>query len=420
MDIINRSGEHLLSLINDVLDIAKIDAGRIVIENGPLDLSDLVSGVMEHMRLRAEEKGLELITLQTARFCQFVETDGEKLREVLINLLANGVKYTHRGSVILRVGSQSAEDSQHCRLVLEVQDTGIGIASDDHSRIFEPFVQAGKLSRQKGTGLGLAITKKFVELMGGTIQLESAPGKGSLFRVEIPVRELERSDMPASLVQRGRIIGLEPGQPEYRVLIVEDEEENWQLLARLLEGTGFNVQVATDGATGIDKFLTWHPHFIWMDWRLRGINGLEATRRIRELDGGRDVKIVILSAFAFTEYREKALASGVDDFVGKPFRAEEIFDSLARHLGVRYRYRKALTENTTRALGRAELMGLPAELRKELADAIVSLDTAWITKIIQCISEQDAALSATLSHYAQTFTYSPIPQALQPSETVQL
>lgn len=420
LDIINRSGEHLLSLINDVLDIAKIDAGRIVIENGPLDLSDLASGVMELMRLRAEEKGLELLTLQTAGFCQFVETDGEKLREVLINLVANAVKYTERGSVILRVGSQSAQDSQHCRLVLEVQDTGIGIAGDDHSRIFEPFVQAGKLSRQKGTGLGLAITRKFVELMGGTIQLESAPGKGSLFRVEIPVRKLERSDIPVSPVRPGRIIGLEPGQPEYRVLIVEDEEENWQLLERFLESAGFNVEVATDGATGIEKFLTWRPHFIWMDWRLPGINGLEATRRIRALDGGRDVKIAILSAFAFTEYREQALASGVDDFLSKPFRPEEIFDSLARHLGVRYRYREAPIENTTKALGRAELMGLPAELRKELTDAIVSLDNAWITKVIQCISEQDAPLGATLLRYAQTSTYSPILQALQSSETVQM
>ena len=249
--------------------MAKIDAGRIIIEDGPLDLSDLASGVMELMRLRAEEKGLELLTLQTAGFCQFVETDGEKLREVLINLVGNAVKYTDRGSVVLRVGSQPAQDSQHCRLVLEVQDTGIGIASGDHVRIFEPFVQTGKLSRQKGTGLGLAITKKFVELMGGTIQLESTPGNGSLFRVGIPVRKLERSDMPASLVQRGRIIGLEPGQPEYRVLIIEDEEENWQLLERLLESTGFNVQVATDGATGIDKFLTWLPPL--------HLDGLETT-----------------------------------------------------------------------------------------------------------------------------------------------
>jgi signal transduction histidine kinase/ligand-binding sensor domain-containing protein len=228
LDIVNRSGEYLLSLINDVLDMAKIDAGRIVIENAPLDLTDLASGVIDLMRLRAEEKGLELCFEQTAGFCQFVQTDSEKLRQVLINLVGNAVKYTEHGRVILRVGGQRIEDSQDCRLVMEVQDSGIGIASDDQARIFEPFLQAGKLSRQEGTGLGLAITKRYVELMGGTIQVESAQGIGSLFRVEIPVLTVERSEMPASGIQHRQITGLEPGQPEFRVLIVEDQEENWR------------------------------------------------------------------------------------------------------------------------------------------------------------------------------------------------
>ena len=208
MDIINRSGEHLLSLINDVLDMAKIDAGRIVIENAPLDLKDLVSGVMDLMRLRAEEKGLELSMLQTPEFCQFVQADGEKLRQVLINLVSNAVKYTERGSVILRVGSQASRR----RSTLQVSDGSARIPEsaslrDDQARIFEPFVQAGKLSTQKGTGLGLAITKKYVELMGGTIEVESAPGKGSLFRVEIPVLKVEESEMPALR---------DPSRPDHR------------------------------------------------------------------------------------------------------------------------------------------------------------------------------------------------------------
>src|SRR5262249_724559 len=160
----------------------------------------------------------------------------------------------------------------------EVQDTGIGISSDDQTRIFEPFVQVGKLSMQKGTGLGLAITKKFVELMGGTIRVESAPGKGSLFHLEVPVLTLEASEIPASAVPKGRCGGLESGQPEYRVLIVEDQEENWLLLQRLLENAGFHVKVAEEGASGIEKFLTWRPHFIWMDWRLPDVNGLEVAR----------------------------------------------------------------------------------------------------------------------------------------------
>jgi signal transduction histidine kinase len=201
LDIINRSGEHLLSLINDVLDMAKIDAGHILIENALLDLSDLAYGVMDLMRLRAKEKGIELSLQQTTEFCEFVRADGEKLRQVLVNLVGNAVKYTERGSVILRVGGRPAEDSQNCLLVMEVQDTGIGIAAEDQARIFDPFVQAGKLSSYKGTGLGLAITKKYIELMEGTIQLESAPGKGSVFRVQIPVLKVDRSEVPASRIQ---------------------------------------------------------------------------------------------------------------------------------------------------------------------------------------------------------------------------
>jgi CheY-like chemotaxis protein len=313
---------------------------------------------------------------------------------------------------------QEAEDSQYCRLVMEVQDTGIGILREEQARIFDPFVQAGKLSNQKGTGLGLAITKKYVELMGGTIQVESAPGKGSLFRVEIPVPKVERSEMSASGVQRGRIIGLEPGQPDYRVLIVEDQEENWLLLQQPLENIGFQVQMARDGPAGIEKFLAWWPHFIWMDWRLPGMNGLEVTRRIRKLDGGRDVKIVILSAFAFTEYRNEALAAGVDDYVSKPFQAGEIFDCLARHLGVRYVYQTDTTEKTTSALLHVAVANLPGELRKELAAAVISLDIERIVDVIGRISEQNAALGSTLSQYAERYAYSSILQALRSSQAM--
>jgi signal transduction histidine kinase/ligand-binding sensor domain-containing protein/CheY-like chemotaxis protein len=419
LDIINRSGEHLLSLINDVLDMAKIDAGRVAIENAEVDLREMVTGVMDLMRLRAQEKGLELSMQQGSSFCQFVQTDGEKLRQVLINLVGNAVKYTERGSVILRVSAQPADDAQHCTLVVEVQDTGIGIASDDQARIFEPFVQAGKSPIHKGTGLGLAITKKYVELMGGTIQVESTPGTGSLFRVEIPVLKVEKSEMPVCELHRGSIMGLEPGQPEYRVLIVEDQEENWLLLQRLLESAGFQVQVAENGTSGIEKFAIWRPHFVWMDWRLPDMVGLEAAQRIRKLDGGRDVKIVILSAFAFTKYRDEALSSGVDDFMSKPFQAEGIFECLARHLGVRYAYQEAANGDITSALKQESLAGLPEELRNELEDAVISLDVERVAGAIDRISRQNPALGRTLSQYAERYEYSSIFDALRSSAVMQ-
>jgi CheY-like chemotaxis protein len=302
---------------------------------------------------------------------------------------------------------------------MEVRDTGVGISSDEQARIFDPFVQAGKQHAQKGTGLGLAITKKFIELMGGTIQVESTLGKGSAFQVEIPMLKLPRSEMPASAVQRGRIIGIEPGQPEYRVLIVEDQLANWLLLQRLLENTGFQVQVAENGASGIEKFVTWRPHFIWMDWRLPDMDGLEVTRRIRALDADRNVKIGILSAFAFTEYHTEAFAAGADDFVSKPFQASEIFGCLARHLGVSYVYQESAIEETSGRLEHDVLLGLPDELRKELTAAVISLDIEEIATVVGRISDHNAALGRTLSQYAEKYAYSSILQTLRSAESVQ-
>jgi signal transduction histidine kinase/ligand-binding sensor domain-containing protein/CheY-like chemotaxis protein len=412
LDIVNRSGEHLLNLINNVLDMAKIDTGRVVIENAPVDLADLVTGVRDLMRLRAEEKGLELSVEQSLEFCQFVQADGEKLREVLINLVGNAVKFTERGKIILRVDGKPAEDSRYCTLIMEVQDTGIGIAGDDQARIFEPFMQAGKSPTRKGTGLGLAISKKYIDLMGGTIRVESAPGEGSLFHIEVPALKIENFEPSGSEVRLGRVIGLAPGQPAYRILIVEDQEENWLLLQRLLENAGFQLQVAVDGETAIGKFRAWRPHFIWMDWGLSGIDGLEVARRIRQFEGGREVKIAMLSGFAFTEYRASALLAGVDDFVTKPFQPREIFDCLARQLGVRYVYQAPANAEIAGVFIQETLADLPEDLRKELTDAVTSLDLERIGIVITRISEQNQPLGQALSRYAERYEFSQILQAL--------
>jgi signal transduction histidine kinase/ligand-binding sensor domain-containing protein/CheY-like chemotaxis protein len=412
LDIINRSGEHLLSLINDVLDMARIDSGRIAVENAPLDLKELMRDIVDLMRVRAGQKCLELFLEHSSAGSPLVWADAQKLRQVLLNLIGNAVKHTERGGVFLRVDLEPADDSQHLRLAVEVRDTGIGISAEDQARIFEPFVQVGKAATRRGTGLGLAITRKYVELMGGTIRVASTPGIGSLFRVELPVRKAEKSEMPKSRINPGRIVGLEPGQPRYRVLIVEDQVENWLLLRRILESSGFEVQVAENGAAGIEKFLAWRPHFIWMDWRLPGMDGLAATRHIRALDGGKDVKIAILTAFAFTEQRTEAVAAGADDFVRKPFQPEAIFDCLSRHLGVRYTYQEAPAEGRVGALRPEALEALPKELRLELVDALILLDIDRITELIGRISEHDAALGVGLAGFAERFEYTPILNAL--------
>ncbi len=213
-----------------------------------------------------------------------------------------------------------------------------------------------------------------------------------------------------------QVIGLEPGQPDYRVLIVEDQKENWLLLERLLQTVGFQVRVANDGRQGVECFETWRPHFIWMDIRLPVLSGSDAARRIRQLDGGEEVKIVAVTASAFTSQREEVLKAGFDDFLRKPYRPHEIFDCMARHLGVRYRYgvgQEAATEDLPTSLRTEDLAMLPTSLRHELQNAVIALNSERIARVVGQISEQNAALGSVLGRLAGQLAYTPILRALE-------
>ncbi len=420
LDIVSRSGEHLLGLIDDVLDTAKIEAGRATLDKRSFDVINLLRDNIDMMRARAADRGLELFLKSSPMVPRFVRSDAGKLRQVLINLMGNAVKFTERGSVtvrldVKRMATEPRDDSRDILLILEVEDTGIGIAQKDQARIFEVFVQAGNTSAQKGTGLGLSITQQFVHLMGGTISVQSTPGKGSIFRVELPMEQVEESDVVAANHDHRHVVGLEPGQPDYRILIVEDRKENWFLLQRQLLHTGFQVQVVEDGVQAVEMFRTWQPHLIWMDVRLPVMGGVEATGKIRVLEGGTKVKIVALSASAFAQEREAVLGAGMDDFLRKPYQREEIFGCLARHLGVRYMYRqvqRARAADSAPALV-TDLAMLPEQLRKELADAVVTLDARRIREVIDRVSEHDARLGDILARAAKRSAYSEILRALE-------
>ena len=430
--IIHHSGGHLLGLINDVLDMAKIEAGHVSVDNTPFDLGETVRHLTDLLRGRADEKNLELRLVQSSEIPRFVRADAAKLRQVLLNLVGNAVKFTAEGRVTVRLSARPGPTPQRQWLIVEVEDTGIGIAAADQARIFEPFVQVRDLTLQKGTGLGLTIARQQVELMGGRISVESPstglgagpstplreglPGRGSIFRVELPVERVEASEIAAAQFDRGQAVGLASGQPEYRLLIVEDEMANWLLLQRLLEGVGFQVRVAKGGAAGLELFQTWLPHLIWMDIRMPVMDGLEATRRIRALDGGRAVKIVALTASVFKEERDNVMAAGMDDFIRKPCRAEEIYECLARLLGVRFVYEEAPTETATEssaALRPEALANLPPTLRAELTDALVRLDPARIDEVIGRVSKQDPALGKTLTQRSGRLEYTSILHAVR-------
>lgn len=415
LDIINRSGEHLLVLINDVLEMAKIEAGRVLLESAAFDLGGMVRDVTDMMQVRAAEKGLRLQVDQSSRFPRYMLGDEARLRQILINLLSNAVKFTWQGEVTLRLG---VHKNQTSRLLIEVEDTGVGIAQEDRQRIFEPFVQLGDHRDSKGTGLGLSITRQFVQLMGGRIELQSTPGKGSLFRVDLPLNEARNAadSVLAKQAEKGDVLGLAPGQPAYRILIVEDQLENQLLLRKLMESVGFLVRVAEDGKQGVALFQSWRPHLIWMDRHMPGMDGIEATQRIRALPGGKSVKIVAVTASAFMEQRDEMLDAGMDDFVRKPYRFNEIYECLAKQLNVQYTYAGAPDgeeKPSGAALSTEMLMVLPPELRKQLCEALETLETERINAVIQQVANYDPGLQRMLEQLADNFDYPAILKALR-------
>ena len=333
---IGRSGEHLLGLIDDVLDVAKIEAGKEELAIAASDLISTVRTVVEMMRGRAEEKHLALVYYQAPEVPRYVRVDAPKLRQILINLLGNAIKFTREGTVKLRLSAQPADEPGRARLCFDIEDSGVGMPQHDLGRIFEPFEQVRNPGPQKGTGLGLTITRRFVELMGGTLRVESEVGRGSRFVVELPLELATESETYGVELAPGHPFILESGQPEWRVLIVEDDPESATVLRKMLTRAGFQVRVAENGALGIEAFQQWRPHFIWMDLGLPQLSGTEATRRIRQLDGGAEIKIAAITASADASERDGVMRAGFDDFTFKPFRQTEIFFCMARHLGVRY------------------------------------------------------------------------------------
>jgi signal transduction histidine kinase/DNA-binding response OmpR family regulator len=413
LDIINRSGQHLLTLINDILEMSKIEAGRIQLENMPFDLGHMVRDVTDMMDIRAKDKSLCLLIDQSSVFPRFILGDEARLRQVLINLVGNAIKFTEQGGVTVRLGTRENSISH---LMIDVEDSGPGITPEDQQRLFQPFVQLGNQGDNKGTGLGLAITRQFVQLMGGNIDLKSELGKGSIFRIDLPLKSVNEADIIRSKEETtGEVEGLAPGQPIYRILIVEDQLENQLLLTQLMERLGFQVKLAKNGAQAVQLFQSWQPHLIWMDWRMPVMDGLEATRRIRELPDGKKVKIVAVTASAFKDERDETIKAGMDDFVRKPYRFNEIYNTLAKQIGVQYTYTNSQLADKVvgEPLTEQMLSVLPLELCNELINTLNSLDSDRISIVIQQVAVHDLKLYKTLSHLAENFDYPTILKALQ-------
>jgi CheY-like chemotaxis protein len=409
---INRSGDHLLTLINDVLEISRIESGRVKKIETNFNLHEMLMGIEEMVRIRAKSKDFELQFKYGDDLPLYVRGDDRKLRQVLINLLNNAVKFTDQGSVIL--GVETEHRDRQTALRFSVTDTGVGIPPDEQADIFKPFVQVIVNEHSgEGSGLGLAISYEFVHILGGELKLESKPAQGSSFFFTVPLEIITEGGLEKSLPTE-HAIELEKGQPDYRILIAEDQADNRRLLSTLLDHLGFKVKEATNGEQAVQIFKTWHPHLVWMDMRMPVMDGYEATKIIKSKVSGKQTPVLALTASAFEEDRERILASGCDGFVRKPLKENDIIESLIQHLGVRFRYEEIQTMfPLDKSFSRQALSQLPDALMAELLKAAIHLDIEAMNKLADQVARYSVDLADTINTLSGGFRFDLIQKAVQ-------
>ncbi|MDM8530461.1 response regulator [Anaerolineales bacterium HSG25] len=433
LNVITRSGEHLLTLINDVLDMSKIEAGRTILNQTDFDLYRLLDDVEDMFRLKADDKELKLYLDRSPNLPHYIHTDEMKLRQVLINLLSNAIKFTKKGHVAIRISldneANAEADESTSRLVVIIEDTGYGISPDEINKLFEAFVQTKSgQNAQIGTGLGLPISQKFVEMMGGTIAVQSPAveiiplppdvGPGSTFTFDIKVKIVDH----ANVVEKGQlrqVVALKPNQPEYRILVVDDKWTNRQLLVQLLEPFGFALKEASNGQKAIEIWEKWHPHLIWMDIRMPIMDGYEATRQIKakQAQNQHNPKTVIiaLTAGVLREDEPLVLEAGCDDIVYKPFQETGIFELMDKHIGVKYIYKqentstsRTYTDISDPAYIKSRLSLISPDLLAILEQVVVRIDMELIAETILKIHDYDHVLARQLTKLADNFEYEKI------------
>ncbi len=412
VEIINSSGNHLLTLINDILELSKIESGKMEVCAEEVDLPELLEGVVGMMSLRAEQGGLAL-KLELPGALPPVVLDPLMLRQVLLNLLSNAVKFTPAGSVTLRVDCRPT-GTGHAQLTFTVTDTGIGIRAEDQARIFHSFEQVGG-ARQGGTGLGLTISQQYVQMMGGELVVDSAPDHGSTFSFVITVASGQADTAKAA---RGRVTGIEPADHGRHILVVDDIPEARLLVRSLLEPLGFRVSEAASAAAAEALIVGEQPDLVLLDWFLPDDNGLALIARVRGRPAIRQPALVMLTANATQESRQQALAGGADDFFSKPFEDDELFRILASHLALRLI--RAVPQGPAvrpaapagQRISADDLVRLSDETRSQLAQAALSLNPDKIADAVRQVARENPELAERLGEFATTRQYQALWQVL--------
>jgi len=334
INIIKQSGEYLLTLINDVLDLSKIEAGKIELFTTDFNFEDFIQGINDLFKMRAKQKGIFFNYQPHNELPRGIHADEKRLRQILINLLGNAVKFTEQGGVTFKISKQNN------KLRFEIQDTGFGIAQEDFDKIFEPFQQVGDQKyKYEGSGLGLPLTKRLIDMMGGTLHVESQLNKGSIFSfelelIEIPIFQEEQIKKPV-------IVGFE-GTP-YRIFVVDDRQENRLIIKELLTPLGFQVFEAKNGQRALEKLYRINPHLIITDLLMPEVNGFEFVRYLRTISNFKDIPVIALSASVFETSREKSIEVGCNDFLAIPFQRDVLLEVFSKHLKIKWIYENLLT-----------------------------------------------------------------------------
>lgn len=440
--IIHRSAEHLLELINDILELSKIESGSISLEKTSFDLYSLLDDIAEMFQIKVEQKNIQLNFIVAPNVPQYIYTDAKKLRSCLSNLISNAItatamqwyKLNSQGSVTLRVNFIQDETrrqgnkenvnlsiSPHLpippspRLLFEVEDTGCGISADELDQLFDAFIQAeaGKKSSE-GTGLGLAITRKFVQIMGGEIKVESTVGKGSLFAFDIEV-DITTYDRVTTQFER-KAIALKPNQSPCKILVVDEFEESRLLLVQLLRNVGFDVSVAENAQSSVEIWETTKPHLILMDTHMPAMDIITATQLLRNLNQNDDDLSIIAITDSHFELTENELKrAGFDDVIPKPLSPEIVLQKIAEYLGISYIYDQvAVSGNTYGAMVYSngnisdtslfeELMTMPRIWLSQLHQAANEVNEDLVKSLIEEIPESKAYLSQNLTRLVKNF-----------------
>lgn len=400
------SSRHLLSLINDVLDLSKIEVGRMDVVESVFDLSSLLMAVDVMLAPKAQAKGLVLQVNKAKDLPKYIDADEVKLRQIVVNLVANAIKFTSEGSV--NVDVDVFEDSDHRHFVkIEVSDTGRGVEAEQVEKLFKPFEQVNDNAEpREGTGLGLAISRGYAQLLGGDITLESEPGRGSKFTLIIPVRVDEGNQLTAGTgsERAGRVIGLKANSRPVRILVVDDNEDANLLTGRFLSSVGFEIDSAVDGEDALRVFHQFKPHMVLMDRRMPKMDGLEAMRIIKNSDQGRNIPVVIITASVFDEDYKECMICGADAFIRKPYLEEELLREISRLANVQYEY--GMQENITTVIVTTEhLRTVPRDAIKAIAGSIIKGDLDELLASFERLDGVDERVRDSLKIMAKGYQY---------------